>query len=278
MIGAEPARGAFARPKPTALIVVRSLVFTAWMYLTMAVVALVALPLLLGPRRWTWGLVRLWVRGVMGALRLFCGVTVEVRGREHMPAGGALIAGKHFAMLDTLAPLLVLPDSAYVLKRELMRLPFWGWYAGKLDMLPIDRAGGSGALRALTHGARARMAAGRQIVIFPEGTRTEPGAEPDYKPGVAGLYRELGAPCGLMATNSGACWPAHGFVRFPGRVVYEFLPPIPAGLKRAAFMTELQTRLETASTALLVNPAFLPRAAGEGDHAQHGGGGDPPPP
>jgi 1-acyl-sn-glycerol-3-phosphate acyltransferase len=228
-----------------------SLAFTAWMYLSMAVLALLCLPTLLLERRFARGAVRLWARGVLRAARLFCGLTVEIRGQEHMPRTGGFVAAKHFAMLDTIAPLEALPDAAYVLKQELMRLPFYGWYARKLAMLPVDREGGAAALRTMVAGARERMAAGRQIVIFPEGTRTEPGDPPDYKPGVAGLYRELTVPCTPLATNSGLVWPAHGVLRYPGVAVFEFLEPIPAGLKRGAFMTELEARIEAATARLL---------------------------
>src|SRR5690606_39527433 len=114
-----------------------------------------------------------------------------------------------------------------------------------------DRSGHSKALKDMVTQARARFADGRQILIFPEGTRAEIGAPADYKPGIAALYRDLECPCTPMATNSGAHWPAHGFRRFPGTVVYEFLPAVPAGLKRAEFMTQLEARLEGASDALL---------------------------
>ena len=251
MSDGSPAPAAYARPTPTPAIILGSLAFTAWMYASMAAMAVVCLPTLIAPRRFALEVVRLWAAGVVGGLRLFCGVTVEVRGRENIPAEGGFVAAKHFAMLDTIAPMLVLPDSAYVLKRELMRLPFFGWYAKKLDMLPIHREGGAKTLRALVHGARDRIAAGRQVLIFPEGTRGEPGATPDYKPGVAGIYRELGAPCTPLATNSGLFWPAHGFLRFPGNIVFEFLPAIPPGLKRAAFMAQVQASIEDASTRLL---------------------------
>ena len=244
--------GLIARPAPTAGVIAGSLVFTAWLYLSMALFGVLGLPALMGPRRWAVGLARLWAHIILGALKLFCGVTVEVRGAEHIPTAGGFVAGKHFAMLDTIAPLIVLPDSSYVIKSELMKLPFWGWFAAKLDMLPIDRAGGSKTLRALVHGARERMAAGRQILIFPEGTRVEPGAEPDYKPGVAGLYRELAVPCTPLVTNSGLHWPAHGYLKFPGHVVFEFLPPIPPGLKRGAFMTELERTIEAGTNRLLM--------------------------
>ena len=239
------------RPGATPRVWVGSLVFTAWIYLTMAVMGTVATPLLLFSRDHAWRLVRAWVRAVLWGARVFCGVRVEVRGREHMPSGAALVAAKHQSMLDTVAPLNLLADPAYVLKRELMRLPFFGWWAAKLDMVPIDRAGGSTTLRAMVHSARDRLADGRQLLIFPEGTRQEPGAAPDYKPGVAGLYRELNVPCVPVATNSGVCWPPHGVLRYPGVVVYEFLPPIPPGLKRASFMAVLEDRIEDASTRLL---------------------------
>ena len=239
------------RPRATARVWAGSLLFTAWLYGSMALLSTLGAPLLLLRRERAWGLVRLWVRGVLWGLRAFCGVRVEVRGREHIPAGPALVAAKHQSMLDTVAPLGLLPDSAFVLKRELMQLPFFGWWAAKLDMVPIDRAGGAATLRAMTHAARDRLADGRQLVIFPEGTRQEPGVAPGYKPGVAGLYRELDAPCTPVATNSGMHWPPHGVLRFPGTVVYEFLPPIPPGLKRASFMAVLEDRIEEASTALL---------------------------
>lgn len=245
------AAAAAARPRATARVWAGSLAFTGWLYGTMAVMGTVATPLLLFSRGRAWRVVRAWVRAVLWGARVFCGVRVEVRGREHIPTGGALVAAKHQSMLDTVAPLDLLPDAAFVLKRELMRLPFFGWWAAKLEMVPIDRAGGSTTLRAMVHSARDRLADGRQLLIFPEGTRQEPGASPDYKPGVAGLYRELATACTPVATNSGVYWPPHGILRFPGVVVYEFLPAIPPGLKRASFMAVLEDRIEDASTALL---------------------------
>jgi 1-acyl-sn-glycerol-3-phosphate acyltransferase len=178
-------------------------------------------------------------------------VKVEVRGLEHRPKGPALVAAKHQGMLDVIAPYTFLGEPCFVMKKELMVLPVFGWFSWKMKMIPVDRQAHAKALRQLVADARARLAEGRQILIFPEGTRTEPGVAGDYKPGVAALYRDLGLPCHLIATNSGQCWPAHGFLRKPGKVVFEFLEPIPAGLKRAEFMAELERRIETASRALL---------------------------
>jgi 1-acyl-sn-glycerol-3-phosphate acyltransferase len=139
------------------------------------------------------------------------------------------------------------------MKKELAPLPFFGWFAVKTKMIAVDRSAHSKALKDMVRQARLRFAEGRQMLIFPEGTRAPVGAAPDYKPGIAALYRDLDCPCTPMATNSGVHWPAHGFRRYPGTVVYEFLPAIPAGLKRDAFMAVLEERLEGASGALLVN-------------------------
>jgi 1-acyl-sn-glycerol-3-phosphate acyltransferase len=230
---------------------VRSLLFAAVFYLLSAVTCIVMSPLLLGRRRWIVQAIGVWARVTMWLLHVICGVKVEVRGREFMPTGPALIAAKHQGMFDTVAPFSFLPDAAYVLKKELLIIPFYGWFSIKGGMIAVDRAGHASALRKLVTDTRERMAEDRQVVIFPEGTRQAPGAAPDYKPGIAALYRDLGLPCTPMATNSGVHWPAHGLLRHPGTVVFEFLEPIPAGLKRAEFMKELQARIETASNALL---------------------------
>jgi 1-acyl-sn-glycerol-3-phosphate acyltransferase len=193
-----------------------------------------------------------WARVVLVSLRLIAGIRVEVRGREHLPRGTALVASKHQGWLDFVVMLARLPDVCFVMKRELLMIPFFGWHAWRSGMIPVDREAHAKALKAMLRAARARLKqAPRQILIFPEGTRTDPGAAPDYKPGVAALYRDLDLPCTPAATNSGRHWPAHGYRLTPGVAVFEFLPPIPAGLKRDAFMSELEARIETASNALL---------------------------
>lgn len=230
---------------------VRSLIFILWLYLSMVLFAVGLSPALLMPHRVAVGVIKLWSKFVLFGLRWIAGVKVEVRGLEHRPTGPALIAAKHQGMLDVIAPFAFLDDACFVMKKELMPLPFFGWFAWKTRMIAVDRSAHSKALKDMVRQARARHAEGRQILIFPEGTRGEIGAAPDYKPGIAALYRDLDSPCWPLATNSGVHWPAHGFKRYPGTIVFEFLPPIPAGLKRAEFMTELENRIETASTALL---------------------------
>ncbi|MGE7198933.1 lysophospholipid acyltransferase family protein [Brevundimonas naejangsanensis] len=230
---------------------VRSLIFTLWLYLSMPLFAVLLSPALLMPHRAAMGVIKLWARFVLFGLRWIAGVKVEVRGLEHRPTGPALIAAKHQGMLDVIAPFAFLDDACFVMKKELMPLPFFGWFAWKTKMIAVDRAAHAKALKDMVRQTRARLAEGRQILIFPEGTRTAPGEPADYKPGVAAIYRDVDAPCWPVATNSGVHWPAHGFKRYPGTVVFEFLPPIPAGLKRAEFMKQLESRIEDASTALL---------------------------
>ena len=233
------------------MMIIRSLAFVALFYLWSAALAILMLPLLLLPRRWMLGAFRFWALGVIWMLGLVCGIRVELRGREHLPKGRALIAAKHQCMFDVFAQFIWLRDSCFVMRKELMRIPFFGWYAAKAGMIVVDREGGSTALRKLVRDARDRLADSRELVIFPEGHRGEPGVAGDYQPGVAGLYRDLGLPACPVATNSGVHWPAHGFLRRPGVIVFEFLEPIPAGMKRAEFMRTLEDRIEAASNALL---------------------------
>jgi 1-acyl-sn-glycerol-3-phosphate acyltransferase len=235
------------------VILLRSILFALAFYLWTLLAAVVFLPVLLGPRRWAQWSLRFWGRVATALLRVICGVRVEVRGREHIPAGAALVASKHQCMFDIFGTLPILPDGAYVLRQELMRIPIFSWWAWKCQMIVIDRDGGSKTLRKLLADSRAQLEVdgGRQIFIFPEGHRGAPGVAGDYQPGVAFLYRELELPCTPIALNSGVHWPAHGLLRKPGTIVFQFLPPIPAGLKRNDFMRVLEARLESASNALL---------------------------
>ncbi len=228
----------------------RSALLTIGFLLACAITCVVMIPLFAGPRRWVMIGIGVWARVVTWLAWAICGIKTEVRGREHLPTGPALIAGKHQSLFDTCAPFAFLPDICYVLKKELVTIPLFGWYTLKGGMIVVDRSAGSTALRRLVDDTKDRLRLTRQIMIFPEGTRTDPGDEPSYKPGIAALYREMNMPVVPMATNSGVHWPASSWIRTPGTIVFEFLPAIPPGLKRSQFMAELEQRLETASTAL----------------------------
>lgn len=232
------------------MIALRSLVYVALFYLWTAVVAVGCTPLLLGPTRWTLAMFHVWGRGVVGMLPI-CGIRVEVRGREFIPKGAALVAPKHQCMLDVFAQFTWLPATAFVMKKELAWIPWFGWYARKVGAIIIDREGHATTMRQVIREGTELFKNDRQVVIFPEGTRKAPGAPPDYKPGIAALYRELDVPVYPVATNAGVHWPAHGFLRKPGVIVFEYCEPIPPGLKRAEFMRVLQERIETKSNELL---------------------------
>ena len=229
----------------------RSLSFAAAFYLWSLVMVVVMIPMLIAPTRWILWAMGVWSRGTVWLLRILCAARTEFRGLENLPKGPVLIAGKHQCMFDTIGPFSIIPKASFVMKRELLKIPFYGWYSLKAGMISVDREAHSAALRSMMAQARLRASEGRQLVIFPQGSRLAPGEKGDYKPGVAALYRDLGLFCVPMATNSGVCWPAHGLLRRPGVIVYEFLEPIPPGLHRGAFMRMLEERIEAASDALL---------------------------
>jgi len=222
----------------------------AWVAATLAI-GVVGLPLLLAPRRVVMAVGRFWARIVLALLSGIIGMRAEVRGRTNLPAGPCLIAMKHQSMWDTLMLPVVLGDPAVVVKRELLMVPFYGWYAARAGSIFIDRKGGAGVLRRMVAAAKAAATDGRPIVIFPQGTRTAPGdASAPYQPGVAALYRALGLPLVPAAVNSGLYWGRRSFVKRAGRAVISFLPPIPPGLPRREMMAELESRIETATAEL----------------------------
>jgi 1-acyl-sn-glycerol-3-phosphate acyltransferase len=226
---------------------VRSALFMVWFLILTLVMAVIFLPLLACPRQATVWMARYWARVTLWGLRVICGTGMRQIGEA--PQGGVLVASKHMSMWDTLALYLALDDPGIVLKRELLRIPFYGWYLWKAAAIPIDRRAGADALRRMTHAAKTVLAEGRPILIFPEGTRKKPGALPDYKPGVAGLYSLTNVSCVPVALDSGRYW--QGFAKYPGTISLEFLEPIPPGLKRRDFMTRLEDRIESATRRLL---------------------------
>ncbi len=237
---------------------IRSIVFVVWMYGLMAVMGVVLLPTLLIPWRAPLWACRQWAKLTMWGARWIAGVRTEFRGLEHLPAGPVVYASKHQSMLDMVAPFAVIPNYAAIIKRELLWYPFFGWYSFAVGSLPIDRTASMRALNAMVAAAKGRLAAGRPVVIFPEGTRTRPGDPPDYKVGVFALYKAVEVPIVPVATNAGLFWPAKGLRRRPGTIVYEIGPPIAAGLDRKAFMAALETAIETATNRLVEESGGVP--------------------
>ncbi len=242
----------------------RSLAFNVAFYAILIGYMAVAAPIFLLPRRLGLHVIRAWARSSLWACRAIAGMDAEFRGLDRIPPGGLLVAAKHQSLWETFALLTALDDPTYVLKRELLWIPVFGWYALKFRMIPVVRGGGGRALRDLLARAREEVSRGRQIIIFPEGTRRPPGAPPAYRQGIVRLYTELGVPCLPVALNSGVYWPRRRFLRRPGTIVVEFLEPIPPGLDGADFVKMLQARIEGASQALLVEASHrFPADSGE---------------
>lgn len=240
------------------MIFLRSLAFQVAFYGNMIVWMALLAPTLLMPRRVLLGMVLTWSRLNLLILRATAGIRVELRGFEKLPAGGSLVALKHQSTFETLCLLHLFHDPTFILKRELAWIPIFGWYAAKLRMIPVDRARGREALKAMTRRALVEMQSGRSILIFPEGTRRPPGAEPAYKFGAIHLYRETGMPIVPVALNSGLFWPREGFLRNSGTIVVEMLDPIPPGLEADAAMARLRDVIETASDRLVAETAAKP--------------------
>jgi 1-acyl-sn-glycerol-3-phosphate acyltransferase len=231
---------------------IRSALFTAAFFVTTAVMSVVGAPIFLfGSERRAVGYTQLWGRVCLVLLRAVVGIRVEVRGREHVPAGAALVAAKHQSAFETFALLPLLSFPAMVMKAELGRIPLFGAYSRTCGMILVDRRKGATALREMAAQAKREAAKNRQVVIFPEGTRRVPGAPPAYQPGVALLYKGLGLPCVPVALNSGLFWPRRSFRKYPGTIVVEFLPPIPPGLASKTFLADLEAAIEGASDRLL---------------------------
>lgn len=229
----------------------RSLAFNLAFYIATAIILVAGSPLLLGPRSWAMAGLKFHAQVALFLLRWIAGTRMEVRGLNRIPRGAALVASKHQSAWDTFALVPLFADPALVMKSELLKIPFYGWFSKKFEMIFVAREKRGGALRQMLKDAQARRDQGRQIVIFPEGNRRAPGAAADYKPGVMALYEGLGLPCVPMALNSGLYWPRRSFWRHPGTIVVEVLEPIPAGLPRKEFLKRLEAVIEGATGRLI---------------------------
>jgi len=229
----------------------RSFLFNVLFYVATALFVVLGSPLLFTPRSWAMAALRLHSRTELWLLKHIVGLDFEVRGKDRLPEGACLVAAKHQSAWETFALIPLFRDPALLMKRELFWIPFHGWFSHKFGMIPVDREAGPSALRRMLHAARTRIEEGREIIIFPEGTRRPPGAAPDYKTGIVLLYNALGVPCVPVALNSGVFWRRRSCYRAPGTVIVEFLDPIPPGLPKDAFLARLQEAIETASNRLL---------------------------
>lgn len=228
------------------MLFVRSLLFNIVCYTTLAVGCCVnSLIGVFSPK----ATIKVWnyafIPFLVWALRHIAGIEVEIRGREHIRQEGVIYAGKHESALETYILTNYIRKASFILKKELTYIPIFGWAQYFYGMIPVDRSAGSAAMKNMLRHAQQKIEENRPIIIFPEGTRRRPGDEPVYKPGVALLYQHLNLPVVPIASNTGFFWAKSSFLRYSGKVVFEFMEPITPGLDKKAFMTELQNRIET---------------------------------
>ena len=233
------------------MITVRSLAFNGAFYVWTAFMCILYIPAFALPRMIMVRGQERWAIGVNWLMKRLAGIDVEIRGREHLPPGACIVASKHQSAWDTLIWHQVLNDPAVIIKKELTYIPVYGWICQKTKMIAVDRSGGTKALRGMLKAAREARDTGRQVTIFPEGTRSAPGETNPYQSGIAAVYGDLDVPVIPVAVNSGLFWPRRRFMRQPGTIVLEFLKPIAPGLKRKPFMAQLEREIETAAKRLV---------------------------
>ena len=232
-------------------IFLRSLVYNVLFYVLLVFWNVVAIPTFLMPRRAFMAVAKYWARSSVWLLRVVCNTRLEVRGLEKIPAGPLIVASKHQSMWETFALMPYFDAPLFIYKRELAWIPFFGWYLMKSGMIGVDRGGGMRSLMDMARRAPKEIRSGRQLIIFPEGTRTPVGAPPDYMTGVGQIYASSGVPCLPVALNSGLFWPRRTFMRYPGTLVVEFQDPLPAGLTRKEFIVRIATVIEAATNRLV---------------------------
>jgi 1-acyl-sn-glycerol-3-phosphate acyltransferase len=206
--------------------------------------------LLTAPRRTVQRVAWVWLEGTLWLQKTILGLSYEVRGIENLPKSGAIVAAKHQSAWETMVFHRLVGDPAFVLKKELLKLPFLGWYMRGTGQIAIDRSAGGSALKQMLDGGRRAIEEGRCLIVFPEGHRQPPGQAGRYHSGIFKLYKALGVPVAPIALNSGLFWPRDAFLRRSGRITLQVLPPIPPGLDRESFMHRLQDQIETATLAL----------------------------
>jgi 1-acyl-sn-glycerol-3-phosphate acyltransferase len=223
------------------------------LYASLFVWMTVGLIVLVLPRPFAMGFARRWGLYFVWLSRTVGGIRVEFRGLENIPPGPLLVAIKHQSLWETFMLLGMFDDPCFVMKRELAFIPLFGWFIYKMRNVPINRKDGARALIKLTRAANQEIHAdgGRQILVFPEGTRRPPRSPPLYKYGIAKLYEGLNVPCLPIGLNSGIFWPRNSLHMKPGTIIVDILPPIEPGLDRNEFFKRVQDQIETSSNRLM---------------------------
>jgi 1-acyl-sn-glycerol-3-phosphate acyltransferase len=234
----------------------RSVLFILQMYVMMVVIGLAYVPYALFSREGARACCKAFSRWVFWTMGWMVGIRHEVRGT--VPQGEVLIAAKHQSFLDIMMIFTALPSAKFIMKRDILWTPIIGFYARRLDCVAVDRGKRGAAIQKMVADVEAGRVNPGQLIIYSQGTRVAPGVKKPYKVGTAVLYEQLGQPCVPVATNVGILWPRKGILRSPGIAIVEFLPAIPHGLERDAFLAQLEATVEGRSDALMREAGFAP--------------------
>jgi 1-acyl-sn-glycerol-3-phosphate acyltransferase len=230
------------------------IMFRSWLYTILFLAwtligSIILLPSLITPRAALGG-IRVWTHVVMFLAKYVAGVTFRAEGKENIPSGPCIIAAQHQSSFETYRLFIEVDKPVFVLKRELIFIPFVGWYIQRAGLVPIDRGAGAKAMRKMLRAAEKAVADGAQVLIFPEGTRIAPGVQAPYRPGVVALYNHCKVPLVPMALNSGHFWGKTRVRKDPGEIVFKYLAPIEPGLGKQELLNTLRDRLEAAAATL----------------------------
>lgn len=233
------------------MLFLRSLTFNFCYYGCLAIASVTFPFLYLMPAHYTIIATSICCRAILFCMKRIAKIDLEIRGLENIPKGEAIIASKHQSAMETFFFHTILKRCVYVLKRELLLVPLFGWSLAKSGCIGINRKAGGSALKKMLAGCKKALKNGNQIIIFPEGTRRMPDAEPSYQPGIALIYSACNIPVIPVALNSGLFWPKRAFAKKSGKIIIEFLKPIESGLDKREFMKNLEDAIETGSKNLL---------------------------
>lgn len=226
------------------MIYLRSLIFNVLFYTTLALGCILASIVGLFSRKATIPMWNFFLMPLCCSYLRICGISIEIRGKENIKQEGVIYAVKHQSAIETYCLSSYITKATFILKKELTYIPIFGWAQAFYGMIAVDRSAGGATLKRLLKEAKERIKNGRPIIIFPEGTRTKPGLTTEYKPGLVFLYQNLNVPVIPVALNTGLFWEKNSFLRRPGKIIIEFMEPMPLGMEKKDFMRSLQGRIE----------------------------------
>ena len=231
--------------------VIRSILFYVFLVLWTIFMGTICLPYLLVSYRYLRKPVNIWVKGIFKLLQIICNITYEIRGKENIPSYAVLVASKHQSAFETFALFYHINNSIFIHKRQLFFIPIFGQYLKKINMISIDRSEGTIAMRKMLKQTKEKIQEGKSIIIFPEGTRKKPGENPDYKTGIAGIYKNLETEVLPVAVNSGHYWPKHILIKKPGKIIIKFLKLIPSQLEKSEFLQKIESAIEEETNTII---------------------------